>query len=384
MMRNPRPVLPSPLAFVALTALLLQAACVSGPPALQATYAVRSDCGGAPRCFATIQAALDAAEAAQPQGWLRVDVAPGDYREKVTLRRPMTRLHGAGAGRTFLRFDAVAETAGHYHRDKWGTAGSATLTIDADRVVVEGITIENTYDYLANDALADGDPRKIGNSQALAVLVDRHSDRVLVQDAELLGYQDTLFADGKRAIVRRSVIAGNIDFIFGGGQLLIVDSTIRTRPRAAAFKAGEVQSIVAAPSTPASQAIGIVVYRSRLTREAGVPDGSVALGRPWHPTRNFADGRYADPAAVGQVSYIDCYMDAHIHPEHWTSMLGTARDGTKTQVFSPQQDARFFESGSRGPGARRSDIGMRWNDAPGIDEVRRVIFDGWPESGQSH
>ena len=70
------------------------------------------------------------------------------------------------------------------------------------------------------------------------------------------------------------------------------------------------QSIVAAPSTPLAQAIGIVVYRSRLTREPGVPDGTVALGRPWHPTRNFPDGRYADPGAVGQASYIDCYMDA--------------------------------------------------------------------------
>jgi pectinesterase len=202
---------------------------------------------------------------------------------------------------------------------------------------------------------------------------------VLLQAVALLGYQDTLFADGKRAIVRRSLIAGNVDFIFGGGQLLVVDSTIRSRPRAAAFKAGEVQSIVAAPSTPLSQATGIVVYRSRLTREAGVPDGSVALGRPWHPTRNFPDGRYADPDAVGQVSYIDCYMDAHILPDHWTSMPGTARDGTKTQVFKAQ-DARFFESGSHGPGARRADIGMRWEGALSIATITRAFMQDWPEA----
>jgi pectinesterase len=366
--------------LLALAILLALAACATTLPEAQARYTVRNDCRGAPRCFATIQAALDASEGAEPEGWLRVDVAPGDYREKVTLRRSKTRLHGAGANRTFLRFDAVAETAGHYHRDHWGTAGSATLTIDADQVTVEGLTIENTFDYLSNDALADGDPRKIANSQALAVLVDKHSDRVLVQDAALLGYQDTLFADGKRVLVRRSLVAGNVDFIFGGGQLLIADSTLRTRPRAASFKPGEVQSIVAAPSTPLAQAIGIVVYRSRLTREAGVPDGSVALGRPWHPTRNFPDGRYADPAAVGQASYIDCTMDRHIHPDHWTSMLGTAKDGTKTHVFTPQEDARFFESGSRGPGARRTDIGMRWNGALAIAEVERVLLQDWPEA----
>lgn len=263
--------------------------------------------------------------------------------------------------------------------DHWGTPGSATLTIDADEVIVEGMTIQNTFDFLSNDALADADPRKIVNSQALAVLLDKHSDRVLIQQANLLGYQDTLFADGKRALVRRSVIAGNVDFIFGSGQLLIVDSTVRTRPRAAAFKNGEVQSIVAAPSTPRTQATGIVIYRSRLTRESGVPDGSVALARPWHPTRNFPDGRYADPEAMGQVSYIDCYMDAHILPEHWTNMPGTARDGSKTHLFLAQ-DARFFESGSSGPGARRVDIGLRWSGALSMSEIARGFLPDWPEA----
>lgn len=366
--------------MLAFPGLLALAACASAPPAGMARYSVRGDCHGAARCNATIQDALDAAERDQPDGWVLVDVGPGEYHEKVTLKRAKTRLHGAGTARTFLRFDAVAETAGHYHRDKWGTAGSATLTIDADQVVVEGLTIENTFDFLANDALPDGDPRKIGNSQALAMLVDKHSDRVLVQDSALLGYQDTLFADGRRVLVRRSLIAGNVDFIFGGGQVLVMDSTVRTRPRAAAFKAGEAQSIIAAPSTPSSQPMGIVIYRSRLTREPGVPDGAVALARPWHPTRNFPDGRYADPDAVGQASFIDCHMDAHILPEHWTSMPGTARDGSKTHVFTPQQDARFFESGSRGPGARKVDIGMRWDAALTIADIRRVFLQDWPEA----
>jgi pectinesterase len=364
-------------------ALLALTACAPGLGRPDAPhYAVRPDCGGVPRCFTTIQAAIDASTAESKDAWVRIDIAPGTYVEKVTLRRPRTRLHGAGASRSIVRFGEVAQTAGRFHRDNWGTAGSATLTVDADEAIVDGLTIENTFDFLANDALADSDPRKMQNSQALAVLLDKHSDRVLIRDAELLGYQDTLFANGRRAIVRRSVVAGNVDFIFGNGQLLIEDSTIRTRPRAAQFKPGEFQSMITAPSTPSSQPVGIVIYRSRITREAGVPDGSVALGRPWHPTRNFPDGRYADPDAVGQASFIDCWLDAHIHPEHWTSMPGTARDGTKTHIFKPQ-DSRFFESGSRGPGARRVDIGLRWNAAPSIADVRRVIYENWPEAQRS-
>lgn len=99
----------------------------------------------------------------------------------------------------------------------------------------------------------------------------------------LLGYQDTLFANGGRALIRKSLIAGNVDFIFGNGQLLIEDSEIRTRTRAAPYTSGEFQSFVAAPSTPLSQAHGIVFHSCRLTRETGVPDHAVALARPWHP-----------------------------------------------------------------------------------------------------
>ncbi len=239
------------------------------------------------------------------------------------------------------------------------------------------MTVENTFEYLANDALPDNDPRKIANSQALAVLLDLHSDRVLLDRVALIGYQDTLFAHGKRAYVRNGFISGNVDFIFGNGQLLIENSVVQSRRRAASVKAGELESFVVAPSTPLSQQVGIVVYRSRLTRERGVRDGGVALGRPWHPTTNFPDGRYADPNAVGQASFIDCYMDAHINVEHWTSMNGTARNGSKTDVFLPQ-DSRFAESGSYGPGARRVDIGIKWKGWLSIEETKRLIFEDWP------
>jgi pectinesterase len=340
-------------------------------------YRVEHDCAKAADCYTSVQAALDAAQKAGGAQWVAVDIGAGDFNEKVTLRRPKTVLRGRGAGQTRLYYDAVAETAGRFHRNGWGTPGSATLTIDADEVTVEGLTIENTFDYLHNDALPDGDPRKIGNSQGLAVLLDIHSDKVLVSEAALLGYQDTLFANGARAYIRRSLIAGNIDFIFGNGQVLIEDSEIRTRNRGVAIPAGEFHSFIAAPSTPLSQRMGIVVYRSRLTREAGVPDNSVALGRPWHPTTRFADGRYADPNAVGQASFIDCFMDAHIHHDHWTSMNGTARDGTKTAVFRPQ-DSRFSESGSTGPGALHADIGITWADPIAVREVQASMFRTWP------
>ncbi|MDC7675895.1 pectinesterase family protein [Asticcacaulis machinosus] len=367
---------------------MLRAACLTlfsaalalaAPAMADVQYTVSPSCGEQKHCFASLQSALDTASADTSDQWIKIRITAGDYYEKVTISRHKIRLIGAGPDQTRLHFDAVAETAGKYHRRNWGTPGSATLTINADQVTVEGLMIENTFDYLSNDALPDADPKKISNSQGVAVLLDIDSDRVLMRDTALLGYQDTLFANGKRAVIRDSLIAGNIDFIFGNGQLLIEDSEIRTRNRAVTIAPGEFHSYLLAPSTPLSQPVGIVVYRSKLTREAGVPDLSVALGRPWHPTTTFADGRYADPNAVGQASFIDCVMGSHIHPDHWTSMNGTARDGTKTAVFHPQ-DSRFYETGSTGPGAPHRDIGITWKDGLDIKAVRRHLFTGWPQA----
>lgn len=355
------------------------AGCATIPVAASDHYAVKRQCGELARCYATVQAAVDAATHDIGDHWVTVDIEAGQYYEKVAVARAKTRLRGDGTERTRLYFDAVAQTAGVYHRNRWGTPGSATLTIDADQVTVEGLTVENTYDFLTNDALPDGDARKISNSQGVALLLDIHSDRVMVQQAALLGYQDTLFANGKRVFIRNSHISGNVDFIFGNGQVLIEDSTVESRRRSATFAAGDFQSFVVAPSTQIAQPIGIVVYRSRLTREAGVPDGSVALGRPWHPTTTFPDGRYADPNAVGQASFIDCFMDAHIARDHWTSMNGTARDGTKTAVFLPR-DSRFYEVGSTGPGARHDDPGITWQGGLAIADVHKQFFIGWPEA----
>ncbi len=360
------------------TLYLVSSGCASLRQVPGSDYYVSENCAGVDRCYEGMQDALDAIESSRAAGPASIHIAAGDYFEKVVVRSDEVRIIGDGAATTRLYFDAVAQDSGTYHRDNWGTPGSATLTIDADRVTIEGLTVENTFDYLSNDALPVGDPRKLVHSQAVALLLDIHSDRVHLDNVSLIGYQDTLFANGGRAYISNSFISGNVDFIFGNGQLLIEDSTIESRRRGQAFAPGKIQSFIAAPSTQLAQKTGIVFHRSRLTRESGVPDQSVTLGRPWHPTTNFADGRYADPNAVGQVSFIDCFMDAHIHEQHWSSMHGTARDGTKTDVFRPQ-DSRFHETGSYGPGASHVDIGIRWNSAPAIEEVYELMFAGWPE-----
>ncbi|HCS64244.1 MAG TPA: pectin esterase [Cellvibrio sp.] len=294
--------------------------------------------------FATIKSALDAAPANSLKPY-KIYVAAGNYYEKLTITKRNIQLLGAGAQVTRIYFDAYAGLT--YAEGKtWGTPGSATVTIRAADIQLHQLTIENSFDFLSNDALANEDAKRVANTQAVALFLDTGSDRVLVRDARLLGYQDTLFVNAGRSWFDKSFIAGNVDYIFGNGNALFTNSEIHTLGRG---KPNNPHGYLVAPSTQIADEFGLTFIDCKLTRAESVPDNSVPLGRPWHPTTQFADGRYADPNAIGKAVFINTWMDSHITLDGWYSMNGTAKDGTKIP-FLPG-DSRFFEFNSSGPGA---------------------------------
>ncbi len=337
--------------LIVLLITLLISACNTAPHAKKSESDYDAIVGGqGHNAFPSVQAAIDAAPKDETLHY-RILVKPGRYKEKVNISRSNVAISGDKAANTIIDFDAYASNSRHYRSDKWGTPGSATLSINATDISISDITIENTFDYLTNDAKqASKDPSAISESQAVAVLLDTASDRVSFNRVVLNGYQDTFFANGYRAYFRESTISGNIDFIFGKGTVVFEKSKIVTRPRNRQFSAGEIQSFVTAPSTDIKREHGLTFVNCVLTREKGVPDRSITLGRPWHPTTNFPDGRYADPDAIGKTVFINTFMDRHINEDGWSSMAGTARDGTKTQIFTPEK-SRFYEYKSTGPGA---------------------------------
>jgi len=270
----------------------------------------------------------------------------GVFRDKPLIDRPNVVLIGAGRDATVLRHD---DHNGRPRADGsvFGTADSAVLTVAAPGFRAEGLTIENDFDFLSADADPDFEPGHTSGAQAVAVRLTTGADRARFHDVGLLGYQDTLFVDGGRVLLTDCLIAGNIDFIFGAGRAVFENCEVRTRRRGCSGK--HPVGHVTAPSTARDDEAGLVFLGCRLTREAGVPDASTTLGRPWHPTTSFSDGRYADPNAVGLTVLIDCRLDAHITPAGWDGMHGTGRGGERLW-FGPE-DARFFECRSSGPGA---------------------------------
>jgi pectinesterase len=361
-----------------LKALIFGLGFLSAATVLSHDLRVEQDCRAAPNCYRTIAEALSVATELRDRSNNRIvlRVGEGQFREKLRVEVDNIELVGAGPEHTTIIFDDYAGNSSHHHRDGWGTPGSATLTINADDVRVSGFSIENDFDYLANDAREKSDPNKLRDSQAVALLLDVESDRVLFDEVNIYAYQDTVFTNGGRAYIRNSRIAGNVDFIFGNGALLIENSDVISRPRGKPMPVGKPQSYITAASTQLSQPYGITIAHSRLLKAEGVPKHSVSLGRPWHPTTDFEDGRYADPNAVAQVSFISCFMDDHILPAAWGSMSGTARDGTKSLIFGPE-DSRYFEVASTGPGANRESQAIAWDKQPKLDDIRAFMFSGW-------
>ena len=225
--------------------------------------------------YYSIQRAIDVAP---PEGAV-ISVAPGTYREVLSIDKPNITIRGShpDAGRAVIVADRSAGTAG-------GTLNSATVSVLADNFTAENVTFANDFNR-THEQLPVG-------SQALALLVT--GDRAVFRNVRLLGNQDTLYAGGKRQYFTDCYIEGNVDFIFGDARAVFEGCEIHSTPHAIGF-------ITAQGKSSAGQASGFVFQRCTLTAAPGV--ANVWLGRPWRP---FAT-----------VVFLHTRMGAHIEPAAW-------------------------------------------------------------------
>ncbi|MDI9238463.1 pectinesterase family protein [Lysobacter sp. LF1] len=321
------------------------------------------------RVFASLGEAIGAAptDGTRP---FRILVTRGRWHEKLVIDRPNIHLIGEDRASSVLTYDAAAGMA-RPDGEPWGTWGCASVIVRAPDFRAENLTIENAFDYVGNLAVPKFEPIGPNGAQAVALMLDAGADRCAFERVDLDGHQDTLFTDAGRAFFRDCRIRGSVDFVFGGGNALFEQCELHSR-----FRPGkERQGYVAVPCTPSAQPYGLTFLRCRLTRDAEIPDGSVALGRAWRPGRTFPDGKYGDPDAVGAAVYLSCWMDAHIDARGWDEMGYTARDGQR--VMLQPGAARLFEHDSRGPGAQRTASRRVLTADQRARYTRQAILAGW-------
>lgn len=266
---------------------------LSGRATWPADFVVAHDGSGTHR---SIQSAIDDLPAAGSGSQRKfVLIKDGVYRETVCAldKAPFT-LYARGQAHAVTvvegRYNAMPKPVGQaanrcfpaLHEPTYGTFGSASMNIFSDAVHLAGFTIHN--DAMDSVRHGVGYPEGAGESGgAQAVALALRGDRIQLSEMRLIGHQDTFFVDKTPAPLGRvhvtdSMIAGDVDFIFGGARLVIDKSLIISR---AGRRTPGTGGHVLAPSTAAHEPYGFLVKRSSLLGQSGLAAGSIHLGRPW-------------------------------------------------------------------------------------------------------
>ncbi|SER68130.1 pectate lyase, PelA/Pel-15E family [Gracilibacillus ureilyticus] len=291
--------------------------------------------------YDTVQAAIDAVPENNTQP-VTIFIKDGTYKEVVTVpnNKPFITLQGESEAGTVITYDNYAG------RDNGvggtlGTSGSASVYLRADDLRIENMTLENSFDESSTDA---------EGKQAVAVYAA--GDRQYFRNVSFIGNQDTLYTHSGTQYYYQVYIEGDVDFIFGGAQVVIEDSVIHSLDRGSDSNNG----YITAASTLLSDEYGMLILDSKLTSDAA--EGTVYLGRPWPAGGN--------PEARGSVVYMNSELGAHIKEEGWTSMSGLA-----------PEDARLYEYENYGPGAVINESRRQLTDEEAANWTVENVLNGW-------
>jgi len=244
-----------------------------------------------------------------------IHLKSGVYKEKITIPRnkPFITFVGDDAKTTILTNDWNTHHVGPTGREV-GTMGSASVRIDAPNFTAENITFENTA----------GD-----NGQAVALAAT--SDRQVFRNCRMIGWQDTLYANGGRQYYDRCYIEGRVDFIFGNATAVFDHCLIHSK------NGGHVTAASTAQDTP----WGYVFLDCKMTGDA-IPWRDPAATQPARVTPTADLGRPWRPYA--SVTFVRCKLGDHIKPQGWSQWRPA--DGT-------DKTSRYAEYACTGPGASR-------------------------------
>ncbi|EAZ11567.1 hypothetical protein OsJ_01434 [Oryza sativa Japonica Group] len=241
------------LAFMAISPQVCHAAAGGSATVARSIFVSKKGSGAD---FTRIQDAINSVPFANRR-WIRIHIAAGVYKEKVSIpaNKSFILLEGEGRQQTSIEW---ADHAGGGGGDS-GTADSPTFASYAADFMARDITFKNTYGRMA---------------PAVAALVA--GDRSAFYRCGFVGLQDTLSDLLGRHYYERCYVEGAVDFIFGEAQSIFHRCHIST---AAAAAPG---FITAQGRSSASDASGETL---EMVESGCTGPGSNRTGRvPWEKT----------------------------------------------------------------------------------------------------
>jgi len=297
-------------------------------PRVAANAVVAADGSGD---YTTIQDAIDAVpQSTSPTNRWVIFVKPGTYHERVYVQREkrFVSVVGAEPSTVVVSYGLFASMNGPDGKPI-GTFRTPTVQIDADDFSAENMTFDNSAG-------------RVG--QALAVRVD--GDRVVFRNCRFIGWQDTILLNRGRQYIEDSLIAGDVDFIFGAATAWFERCRIYCRR----------DGYITAASTPREAPHGFVFANGTIT---GAPQVRTYLGRPWRDS--------------AQVTFLGTMMTAVVRPVGWHNWDQPARE----------QTARYREYANTGEGGSATGR-AQWARQLPSDDARAITvesvlsgIDGW-------
>ncbi|KAJ0032033.1 hypothetical protein Pint_13570 [Pistacia integerrima] len=230
-----------------------------------------------------------------------IKIGGGEYREKITIDKSKTFITFLGdpKGMPKIVFDGTAA--------KYGTVDSATVAVESDYFVA--INIEFVNSAPMPDAKKD-------DQQPVALRIS--GDKAAFHNCRFIGYQDTLCDFVGRHLFRDCYVEGTVDFIFGDGQSLYLNTTIKSVAKGLSVITAHGREEVSGKS-------GFAFVHCNI-----IGSGDTYLGRAWKNSP--------------RVIFAYTYMGEHINDQGWLN-------GMYGESNNSQKNVYYGEYKCMGPGA---------------------------------
>ena len=239
--------------------------------------------------FTSIQQALDYLEAYSTsiEGKdITLKIGEGTYKEKLEFTIPNMTVVGAGKDKTIIEWDSLyglKDEGGFIHT----TDSTQTVAVreSAENFTISGVTISNYWNdrtkYIESGMYGATDGKNASEHRALAILIQ--ADKFIMDNCNILGMQDTIELFAGRQLIKNTYICGTTDFIFGSNNTTLFQGCTIEVKASEDNKTGGYITAFKGCSKGAEDKVGFGVIFNECTfkAEAGVPDESVAIARPW-------------------------------------------------------------------------------------------------------
>ncbi|KAL5853691.1 hypothetical protein ACOSQ3_008809 [Xanthoceras sorbifolium] len=160
--------------------------------------------------FTTVSAAVKSIPSGNKRRVI-VKIGGGEYWEKITIdsSKKFITLYGDPYDMPRIVYNGTAF--------EYGTVYSATVAVESDYFMAVNVAFVNSA------PMPDG---KRVDAQAVAMRIS--GDKAAFHNCKFIGYQDTLCDDRGRHFFRDCYIQGTVDFIFGNGKSLYLNTTIKS------------------------------------------------------------------------------------------------------------------------------------------------------------